>query len=102
MGFSYSRSWHISLAIIPFIGLGPSMHMTMTATLVQSYSQPEYRGRMQSFVSMAQGLASFGTYLAGILADIWGVQWAVGGMALFLTLVSTGFLAFAPKLSKVD
>jgi MFS family permease len=100
--FSYSRWWYLSLSIIPFIGLGPSMHSTMTATLVQSYVEPDYRGRMQSFVSMAQSSASLGTFLAGILSDAIGVQWAVGGMGLFLTLVSTVFIVFPTRLRKLE
>jgi MFS family permease len=102
MLFASSRMWYLSLAIIPFIGLGPSIHGTMTSTLVQSYVEPDYRGRMQSFVAMAQGLASLGTFLAGILSDKLGVQWAVFGMALILTIISCAFIVFAKGLRRLD
>ena len=102
MLFASSNMWYLSLAIIPFIGLGPSIHMTMTATLVQSYVKPDYRGRMQSFVAMAQGLASLGTFFAGALSDKLGVQWSVFGMALFLTLVSCAYIIFAKRLRQLD
>ena len=100
--FSFSHWWYLSLVMMPFIGLGPTMHMTLTATLVQSYAEPDYRARMQSFVTMASGLASLGTFLAGVLAEAIGVQWSIGGMAIFLTLISIIFLTFVPRLRKLD
>jgi MFS family permease len=100
--FSWSKSWPLSLAIIPFAGLGPTLHMAMTSTLIQYYVKPDYRGRMQSFVSMGAGLANFGTFFAGLLSESIGIEWAVGGMAIFLTIVSLGFLAFARPLTRLE
>jgi MFS family permease len=100
--FSFSRWWYLSLAMMPLIGLGPTMHYTMTTTLIQSYVKPEYRGRMQGLSAMASGLATFGTFLAGIMSDSLGVQWAVGGLALLLTFISIVFLTFATRLRKLD
>ena len=100
--FSFFHQWYLLLLLMPFIGLGPTMHGALTATLVQSYADPNYRARMQGFVTMASGLANLGTFVAGVLADAVGVQWAVSGMALCLVLASTAFLVFAPKLRKLD
>jgi MFS family permease len=100
--FSWSKSWALSLAIIPFAGLGPSLHGAMTSTLIQYYVNPDYRGRMQSFVAMGSGLANFGTFFAGVLSESIGIEWAVGGMAIFLTVVSFGFLIFARPLTSLD
>ncbi len=102
MVFSYSRWWYLSLAIIPFAGLGPTMHSTMTSTLVQSYTEPNYRARTQSVIQIASGLASFGTLLVAVLSDAVGIRWAVGGAAILLTLISIAFLTFAPQLRKLD
>ncbi len=100
--FSWSKSWPLSLAIMPFTGLGPVLHGTLTSTLIQYYAKPEYRGRMQSFVTMSSGLANFGTFFAGMLSVSVGVEWAVGGMAIFLTIASFGFLAFARPLTRLE
>ena len=100
--FAWSESWYLSLAMMPFAGLGPIMHMTMTATLVQYYVDPDYRGRMQSFVTMGGGLAGFGTFIAGILTEIVGVRWAVGGMAIFLLVISLGYLFFVRQVAKLE
>lgn len=102
MVFSWSRFWYLSLAMMPFTGVGTSTHMTMTATLIQYYVKPEYRGRMQSFMTMSGGLACVGTFLAGVLTEIMGVQWAVGGMAMTLTVISFLFMIFASKLTSLQ
>ena len=100
--FCIFPQWHLAIFMMPFIGFGPTMHGTMASTIVQTYADPNYRSRMQSFITMSMALATFGTFLAGILSDIFGIQWAVGSMALFLALVSFGFLAFVPKLRKLE
>ena len=100
--FSFSRSWYLSLSMMFIIGIAPTIHGTMTTTLIQSYADPDYRSRMQSFFAMAQGLAGFSAFLAGLLADAVGVQWAVSGMATFLGASSIIFWIFAAKLRNMD
>ncbi len=100
--FTWSESWVIALAVMPLAGIGTTMHMAMTATIVQYYVEPDYRGRMQSFVTMTVGLSGLGTFVAGMLADLIGIQWAVGGMAILLLIVSIGFILFFPRLSLLD
>ena len=72
--FSIYPQWHLALFLMPLIGMGPTLHGTLASTLVQSLAEPNYRARMQSFVTMAMALASVGTFLAGILSlrgNIW-------------------------------
>ena len=70
------------------IGMGPAMHGALTGTLIQYYAGPGYRGRMQTFTVMGSALASFGTFIVGILTGAVGVQWSAGAMAMFLTAVT--------------
>ena len=100
--FSFSRSWGLSLAMMPFIGMGPTMHGALTGTLIQYYADPNYRGRMQSFTAMGSGLASIGTFFAGVMSDNIGVQWAVGSMAIFLSVVTVGFFVFSRRIRELD
>ena len=100
--FSFSRSWGLSLAMMPFLGMGPTMHGALTGTLIQYYADPNYRGRMQSFTAMGSGLASIGTFLAGLMSDAIGVRWAVGSMAIFLTTVTVGFFGFSRRLRELE
>ncbi len=100
--FAWSESWYLTLMVMPFTGLGVVMHGTMTATLIQYYVDPGYRGRMQSFTTMGMGLAGFGTFIAGVLSDWVGVQWAVGGMGILLLVVSLGYFIFVRQVARLE
>jgi MFS family permease len=102
MIFCIYPQWSTAIIAMVFFGIGPTIHGAMTSTVVQSYVKPEYRSRMQSLVTMSMALASLGTFFAGILSDAVGVQWAVGSMALFLTLVSFGCYIFLPRFRKLN
>ena len=101
-GFSFSSSWHLSLALIVFVGVGQTIRMTLSNTLVQYYVEDNYRGRVMSIMMMEFGLASFGTFATGVLAETMGVQWAVGGFALVLVVLAILSLAFVPRLRRLD
>jgi MFS family permease len=101
-GFSFSSSWSLSLALIVFIGLGQTGRMTLANTLLQYYSNDEYRGRVMSIYMMEFGLTSFGTFGAGLLAEAIGVQWSVGGLALVLVFIAILGLFFLPRLRRLD
>ena len=100
--FSFSSSWYLSLSMMPLIGLGPAMHGALTGTLIQYYADPNYRGRMQTFTVMGSGLASFTTFLVGVMTDAIGVQWSVGAMAMFLTVVTGLFFIFGRRLTSLE
>lgn len=100
--FSFSTAWPLSLGIIVLVGLGQTGRMTLGNTLIQYYVNDEYRGRVMSIYMMNFGFTSFGTFVAGVLADNMGVQWAVGGFAAVLVIVSILALAFVPRIRKLD
>jgi MFS family permease len=100
--FTYFHQWYICLFMMPFIGLGQTMHGGFSSVLVQTYAEPNYRARMQSFLMVASSLSGFGTFLAGVLAENIGIQTSIGGFAIFLTLISIVFILFATRLRKMD
>lgn len=102
LGFAFSHWWYPSLIVAIFIGLGQTGHMTLGNTLVQYYSDADYRGRVMSFHMMGFGFASLGTFFAGILSESVGVQWSIGGLAMILALISIVGLLFVPRLRKLD
>ncbi len=102
MGFAFSRWWFLSLALIIFIGLGQTGRMSLSNSLLQYYTPDEYRGRVLSIYLMEFGLASFGTFVAGLLSEALGVQWAIGGFAAVLVFLSILALTFVSRLRKLD
>ena len=107
-GLFFSSSWIPSLALplafgfIFFVGLGQTARMTLGNTLLQYYVKEQYRGRVMSLYFMEFGLTSFGVFLTGVMTDLVGVQWAVGGLAIMLIFFSILVIAFMPKLRKLD
>ncbi|MFC1533867.1 MFS transporter [Thermodesulfobacteriota bacterium] len=102
MGFSFSRFWYLSLSLITLVGVGQSGRMTLSNTLLQYYVNPDYRGRVMSVYMMEFGLSSLGVFAAALLADSFGVQWSLGGIAIILTLVSLIMLGFIPRIRNLD
>jgi len=102
VGFSASSSWYLSMALIVFVGLGQTGRMTLSNTLLQYYVEDKYRGRVMSIYLMQFGLNSFGTFIAGVLAEGVGVQWAIGGFAAVLVFLAILTLTFVPRLRRLD
>jgi predicted MFS family arabinose efflux permease len=102
VGFSFSSSWHLSLALIAIVGMGGAAQMALGNTLLQYYTEEEYRGRVMSIFTMQFGLMGFGGFGAGLLSEVVGVQWAVGGFAAVLVLVTLLVIICAPRLRKLD
>ena len=95
-------AWPLAIGFIFFVGIGQTARMTLGNTLLQYYVQDEYRGRVSSLMMMEFGLTSFGVFFAGVLTDIIGIQWAVGGLAIVLIFFSIYMLAFMPRMRRLD
>jgi MFS family permease len=102
IGFSLSGSWHLSLALIAIVGLGDTARMTLGNTLLQYYTEEGYQGRVLSVFVMQFGLMGFGAFGAGLLTEVVGIQWAIGGFAAVLVPVTLLVIAFVPRLRKLD
>ena len=100
--FAFSKSWPLSLVLIALVGLGQTGRMTLSSTLVQSHVDGEYMGRVMSVFMMQFGFTSFSTFLAGLLTQNVGVQWAIGSFAMLLALISTLVLVFVPRIRRLD
>jgi len=99
--FSASHWWAVSLAAMFIVGIGQSIHGTALTTTMQTLTEQEYMGRVMSILMMNQGLSGIGTFFVGYLSAGVGVQWAIGGFAAALALLSILFLVFAPKVRRI-
>lgn len=69
-GFALSQYLWLSALILPFTGFAMMQHMASSNTILQTIVDEEKRGRVMAFYSMAfQGMAPFGSLLAGVLAS---------------------------------
>ncbi len=102
LAFSLSRVFWVSALISIAIGVGQTSRMALSNIIVQSYVDDAYRGRVMSIYMMEFGLTAFGTFAIAILANAIGVEWAFGGTAMGLVLLSLGLYAFLPRLRKLN
>ena len=100
--FAFSKSWPLSLGLIAIVGIGQTGRMTLSSTLVQSYVDDDYMGRVMSLFMMQFGFTSFSTFFAGVLAQGVGVQWAIGSLAVVLAISSVLVLVFVPSIRKMQ
>jgi MFS family permease len=100
-GFAFSTFWPLSIALIAVVGLAQTGRMTLSSTLIQSYVDEKYMGRVMALYMMQFGFSSLSTFLAGILAEGVGVQWAVGSMAIILTAVMLATIVLVPRIRKM-
>lgn len=102
VGFSFSTSWHLSLIMIGFVGLGQAGRMALGSSLLMYYVEGAYLGRVMSFYMMEFGLTSFSVFLAALMAEAVGVQWSVGGLAIVLVFLCVGMLVLVPRFRRLD
>jgi MFS family permease len=102
MFFAFSSNWTLSLIMMIFIGMGQTGHVTTGTSLIQTITEPQYMGRVMSIMMMNWGLSGLGTFLAGVLSQGVGVQWAIGGFAALLTILALGALIFVPQIRKLE
>ena len=102
IGFSISTWYPLSLLIIIPIGLGNAGRMTLSNTLVQSYTDDAHRGRVMSIYMMEFGLMSISTFGVSIVSEFIGIQWAIGGTAGILLVITLYYLAFVPGMRRLQ
>ena len=102
ISFSFSTSMGLSMTVMAFIGLAQTGRMTMSNTLLQTYVERGYMGRVMSVFNIEWGLVSLGTFAAGLMAEAFNVQWVIAGFALVLVIMAVLFLLFMPRLRKLE
>lgn len=102
VGFAFSTWWLVSVFVVIFVGLGQTGHRAAGNSLAQNYTEPEYRGRVMSFMMMGIGFSSLGTFFAGALSEVIGIEWAIGGLAMLLVAASAALIVFTPRLRNLD
>jgi len=102
IGFAFSGSWHLSLALLIVAGFGQTGLIAVTTTVLQDYSLDEYRARVMSIFMMEVGLIGFGGFGAALLSEVIPVQWVIGGFAMVLVFLSIVTLGFVPRLRNLN
>jgi MFS family permease len=100
--FSLSKLFWLSLASLAFVGGSSVTSIALVNTLLQTKVEDRFRGRVMSvFMITFAGMMPFGNLFAGVVAQRWGVSFAVmiGGLicAAFFLFINI----FYPKIRQI-
>ncbi len=84
---SLTRSLVVAFILLIMVGMGNNAGLVANQTLVQTYCEDEYRGRVMSTYTMLWGLTPLGTIPAGALADHFGVPAVFAGQGVLLLII---------------
>ena len=84
------------------IGVAHAGRMSLSTVLIQTYVAAEYRGRVLSIYMMEFGLVALGVFAVGAIAEVVGLQLAIGGAAAFLLVVALALFPAFPTLRRLQ
>ncbi len=99
--FAATTSVVLALVLLAVAGIAQTIYHAMAQTLLHSTISDEMRGRVMSVFFLQRGLAPFGTFLAGTLASLINVPFAVAAMAAVAVLVLIVVAVKAPRVRQL-
>jgi MFS family permease len=102
VGFSASPSIWVGGAFMLVVGVGSAGRQALGNILLQTYTENAYRGRVMAIYMTQISVMSVGAFVIGVIAEVSGARWALGGMATLLVIVSIGFFVLVPRLRRLD
>ncbi len=99
--FSFSTVWYVSAVLVALIGFGQAVGTSLNNALIQYYVDDHYRGRIMSILQMQFGMMSFGTFAAGLLTEVIGIQWALGSFGMIVIVIAIASYIWNPRIRKL-
>ena len=88
LAFATVGTFWLAALLTVVIGIGHAGRMSLSTVLLQTYVDREYRGRVLSIYMMEFGLVALGVFAVGTIAEVVGLQLAIGGAAAILLVVA--------------
>ena len=102
LAFAVFEAFLLAALLTVVIGVAHAVRMSLSTVLIQTYVAPEYRGRVLSIYMMEFGLVALGVFAVGAIAEVVGLQLAIGGAAAFLLVVALVLLPAFPTLRRLQ
>jgi MFS family permease len=101
MLFAASRSLGLSIALLALAGCAMIVNNSLTNTLLQTAAPDHLRGRIMGFYSFVfVGMAPFGAFLFGVVAEHVGVPVTIAGGGAIVALAVTAAGWAVPELRR--
>lgn len=102
VAFGWSTHLWLSLLIMPVLGFTMMQQMAASNTILQTIVEDQKRGRVMSFFSMAfQGMAPFGSLMAGTMAAKIGTRWTLAFSGILCLAASLWFARLLPDIRRI-
>jgi MFS family permease len=99
--FSFSRNLALSVAMLLVVGFSMMQHMASSNTILQTISDPNKRGRVMSYYTMAfMGMTPFGSLFGGAIAARFGAPRAILMSSLVCIACAGGYFAYLPSIRR--
>jgi MFS family permease len=99
--FSFSRNLPLSMLMLLLTGFAMMQHMAASNTILQTISDPDKRGRVMSYYTMAfMGMTPFGSLLGGAIAARFGAPWALAVSGVVCMLCAGLYFLYLPSVRR--
>ncbi len=97
IAFSISTWYWVTVPIMLAIGIGQAGRMSLGNVLLQSYTEPSYRGRVTSIYMLEFSITSLMVFTLGVVGNIVGIQLALGASFTIMVLIVLATMIFSPR-----
>ncbi len=101
VAFAASPWFKLTIGLMVFIGLFHVTSHALVQTVIQSYSPPEFRGRVMAVFQQNHVMLTMGSMLLGFLASLWGAQWALALMGVVGTVAMVLIYVMLPSVRHI-
>ena len=102
VAFAATSSFWPAFALMFVVGAWTAGRQAMAMVLVQSYVDDAHRGRVMSIFMTQISMVLFGGFIVGLIAEVTGIQTAIGGLGLVLAVFVLAVAALVPRLRRVN
>ncbi|HWO93159.1 MAG TPA: MFS transporter [Dehalococcoidia bacterium] len=100
--FAAMQSFVLALIAIGLVGLVSSAYMSLNQTMIMSYTEEDYYGRVMSVYMMTFSLMPLSAMPMGLLADSVGAPLTVAGAAALIVLFMAGLAFLVPGYRRIQ
>ena len=101
MAFVSTDSYLLGCLFMATAGVGTAGRQALSAVLVQTHVEDEYRGRVMAVFMTQISLMLGAAFFVGLFAEVVGVRAALGILGAVLVVMIAAFLAFSPTLRRM-
>ena len=102
LAFALSSNYTISAALVFVVGIGQSLRQMLASTLLQTYTEDAFIGRVISINVTQMGVANLMAFIVAVAAEAIGIRYAFLITATSLVILGGSYWMFARRLRELE